>query len=62
MSSQAKQKYTPEFKENAVKRAKESDNDAETARELENTLYNWVLQYSRAPKLDKSEKPIADAV
>ena len=61
MSSQAKQKYTPEFKENAVKRAKESDNVAETARELgvkENTLYNWVSQYSGGSKLDKSEKAV----
>jgi transposase len=41
MPSQAKQKYTAEFKENAVKRANESNNVAETARELgikENTL------------------------
>ena len=48
MTSQAKQKYTAEFKENAVKRANESSNVAETARELgikENTLTNWVYQY-----------------
>jgi transposase len=57
MSSQTKQKYTAEFKENAVKRANESDNVAETARELgvkENTLYNWVYQYSRTSKADKA--------
>ncbi len=46
MTTQAKQKYTAEFKENTVKRANESNNVAETARELENTLYNWVYQYS----------------
>jgi transposase len=57
MPSQAKQKYTAEFKENAVKRANESNNVAETARELgikENTLYNWVYQYSRLAKPDKA--------
>ncbi len=57
MTTQAKQKYTAEFKENAVKRANESTNVAETARELgmkENTLYNWVYQYSHASKADKS--------
>lgn len=56
MTTQAKQKYTAEFKENAVKRAKESTNVAETARELgvkENTLYNWVYQYSHESKRDK---------
>jgi transposase-like protein len=31
MTSQAKEKYTAEFKENAVKRANESNNVAETA-------------------------------
>jgi transposase len=31
---QAKQKYTAEFKDNAVKRANKSNNVAETAREL----------------------------
>jgi len=57
MTTQAKQKYTAEFKENAVKRANESSNVAETARELgikENTLYNWVYQYSRHAKSDKA--------
>jgi transposase len=57
MSSQAKQKYRAEFKENAVKRANESGNVAETARELgvkENTLYNWVYHYSRTSKPDKA--------
>jgi transposase len=56
MRSQAKQKYTAGFKENAVKRANESGNMAETARELgmkENTLYNWVYQYGHASKADK---------
>ena len=58
MTSQAKQKYTAEFKENAVKRANESTNVAETARELgmkENTLYTWIYQHSRPPK---PEKPV----
>ncbi|MFI3188381.1 MAG: transposase [Methylococcales bacterium] len=57
MTIQAKQKYTAEFKENAVKRANESSNVAETARELgikENTLTNWVYQYSRPLKPDKA--------
>jgi len=57
MTTQAKQKYTAEFKENAVKRANESNNIAETARELgikENTLYNWVYQYSSHTKPDKA--------
>ena len=56
MTSQAKQKYSAEFKENAVKLANESNNVAETAGELgikENTLYNWVYQYSRPTKPDK---------
>jgi transposase len=56
MTTQAKQKYTAEFKENAVKRANESNNVAETACELgmkENTLYNWVYQYNHASKPDK---------
>lgn len=46
MTTQAKQKYTIEFKENAVKGANESSNVAETARELgvkENTLYKLGL-------------------
>jgi hypothetical protein len=34
MTNQAKQKYTAEFKENVVKRATESSNVAETARDL----------------------------
>jgi transposase len=57
MTPQEKQKYTAEFKENAVKRANESNNVEETARELgmkENTLYNWVYQYSPASKPDKA--------
>ena len=57
MTSQTKQKYTAEFKENAVKRANESSNVAETARELgikENTLTNWFYQYSRPLKPDKA--------
>jgi len=59
MTSQAKEKYTAEFKENAVKRANESDNVAETARELgvkPNTLYNWVYQFSQRTKPDKAER------
>jgi transposase len=61
MTTQAKQKYTVEFKENAVKRANESNKVAETARELgmkENTLYNWVYQYSHASKPDQPDKPV----
>ena len=57
MTTQAKQKYTVEFKENAVKRANESSNVAETARELgikENTLYNWVYKYSRPAEANKA--------
>jgi transposase len=57
MTSQAKQKYTAEFKDNAVKRATKSTDVAETARELgikENTLYNWVYQYSHVSKPDKA--------
>jgi transposase len=49
MSNQAKEKYTAEFKENAVKRATESNNIAEIACELgikEGTLYGWVYKYS----------------
>ncbi|MSP28710.1 MAG: hypothetical protein EXR80_10030 [Methylococcales bacterium] len=46
MRTQAKEKYTTEFKENAVKRANESSNVAEIARELgikADTLTDWVL-------------------
>lgn len=56
MTTQTKQKYTAEFKENVVKRASESNNVAGTACELgmkENTLYNWVYQYSHESKRDK---------
>jgi transposase len=56
MTSQAKQKYTAEFKENAVKRGNESDNVTEVAGELgikENTLYNRVYHHSRSSKPDK---------
>ena len=59
MTTQAKEKYTVEFKENAVKRANESSNVAETARELgvkPNTLYNWVYQFSQRTKPDKPER------
>jgi transposase len=59
MTSQAKSKYTAEFKESAVKLATESSNVAETARELgvkENTLYNWVYQYSCPSKPDKAAR------
>jgi transposase len=58
MTSQVKEKYSAEFKENAVKLANESSNVAETARELgvkENTLYNWVYRHSRPTK---PEKPV----
>lgn len=50
MTMKTKESYTAEFKENAVKRATESTNIAQTARELgikENTLYNWVHKYAR---------------
>ena len=66
MTSQAKEKYTAEFKENAVKRANESGNVAETARELgvkPNTLYNWVYQYSQRTipdKLARSDEHLYD--
>ena len=56
MSNQAKAKYSAEFKENAVKRANESSNVAQTARELgikENTLYNWVYHYNCRAQSDK---------
>jgi transposase len=59
MTSQAKEKHTVEFKENAVKRANESNNIAETARELgmkENTLYNWVYKYSRPAEPNKAAR------
>jgi transposase-like protein len=48
MTTQAEQKYMAKFKENAVKRANESGNVAETARELglkANTLYSGCYQY-----------------
>jgi transposase len=57
MTNQAKEKYTVEFKENGVKRANESNNIAELARELglkENTLYNWVYKYSRPVEVNKA--------
>lgn len=51
MSNNKKTAYPAEFKESAVKLALESDNSiAQTARELgikENTMYNWMRQYSR---------------
>ena len=59
MTSQAKEKYSAEFKESAVKRADESGNVAETDRELgtkPNTVYNWVYQYSRGTTPDKPER------
>ena len=58
MTTEAKQKYTVEFKENAIQGANESSNVAETTHELggvkENTLYNWVYQYSHWLKPDKA--------
>jgi transposase len=59
MSNETKAKYSAEFKENAVKRANDSNNVAETARELgikEKTLYNWVYQYSQTAKPAKAER------
>ena len=50
MTAKTKESYSAEFRENAVKRANESNNIAQTARELgikENTLYNWVSKYAR---------------
>lgn len=66
MTTEVKQKYTAEFKENAVKRANESNNIAQTARELgikENTLYNWIHKYSRpveTPKTTRSDEHLYD--
>ena len=59
MTSQAKEKYSAEFKESAVKRADESGNVAETDRELgtkPNTVYNWVYQYSWGTTPDKPDR------
>ncbi|MDD1615485.1 MAG: transposase [Methylococcaceae bacterium] len=59
MTTETKQKYTAEYKDNAVKRANESSNVAETARELgikPNTLYNWVYQFSQRTNPDKPER------
>jgi transposase len=56
MTTKTKATYTAEFKENAVKRANESGNIAQTARELgikENTLYNWVHKYARPVEMPK---------
>ena len=56
MTTRTKKTYTSEFKENAVKRANESGNIAQTARELgikENTLYNWVSKYARPVETTK---------
>lgn len=59
MTTRSKETYTAEFKENAVKRANESTNIAQTARELgikENTLYNWVHKYSRAVETTQANR------
>ena len=59
MTKIAKETYTTEFKENAVKRANESNNIAQTARELgikENTLYNWVYKYSASVETAKASR------
>jgi transposase-like protein len=65
-TTKTKESYKAEFKENAVKRATESNNIAQTARELgikENTLYNWVYKYSRTsetPKVTRSDEHLYD--
>jgi transposase len=59
MTTKTKESYTAEFRENAVKRANESSNIAETARELgikENTLYNWVHKYTRPIEPTKASR------
>lgn len=59
MTTKTKESYTAEFRENAVKRANESSNIAETARELgikENTLYTWVHKYSCSVKATKASR------
>ena len=66
MTTKPKEPYTAEFKENAVKGANESNNIAQTARELgikENTLYHWVHKYSRrieTPKTTRNDEHLYD--
>ena len=66
MTTKTKESYSSEFKENAVKRATESTNIAQTARELgikENTLYNWVYKYTHSvesAKVTRSDEHLYD--
>ena len=66
MTTKSKETYSAEFKENAVKRATESSNIAQTARELgikENTLYNWVYKYTHPvepAKVTRSDEHLYD--
>ena len=66
MTTKTKESYSSEFKENAVKRATESNNIAQTARELgikENTLYNWVYRYTHSvepAKVTRSDEHLYD--
>ena len=66
MTTKTKETYSAEFRENAVKRANESNNIAQTARELgikENTLYNWIHKYTRSvetPKVTRSDEHLYD--
>ena len=66
MTTKTKESYSAEFKENAVKRATESNNIAQTARELgikENTLYNWVYKYTHPvepAKVTRSDEHLYD--
>ena len=66
MTTKTKETYTAEFRENTVKRATESNNIAQTARELgikENTLYNWVYKYTHSvepAKVTRSDEHLYD--
>ena len=66
MTTNTKESYTAEFRENAVKRATESNNIAQAARELgikENTLYNWIHKYTRVvetAKVHRSDEHLYD--
>ncbi len=58
MSGKQKHNYSSEFKASAVKLAVESDQSiAKTARDLgvnDNTLYNWIAQYSHSNKTNQN--------
>ena len=57
MSPSTTKKYSPEFKERAVKLAVESEQPiAQTARDLgvnENTLHTWIGKYHRTVRQEK---------